>query len=106
MADQLRYTSGSVKQSMDNAQQEAAEGGLGKIKEYLEQGAYDASERDIRGVRNVDPTGFSTSGAKFDETFGGNALTETGFKEPRRGLSREGKIEKEKASEDALRQMS
>lgn len=40
-----------------------------------------ASERDYHGVMSRTSTGFSNSAAKFDDTWGNNAFTETGFTE-------------------------
>lgn len=40
-----------------------------------------ASERAMNGIRSRTSTGFSTTAAKFDDTWGNNAFTETGFTE-------------------------
>lgn len=53
----------------------------GNMRDKLEQGAYDASKRDVQGINEFNATGFSNTSAKIEDTFAGNALTETGFKE-------------------------
>ncbi|CAO3592767.1 unnamed protein product [Absidia cylindrospora] len=45
------------------------------------RGSQMASERDLNGIRSRTSTGFSTTAAKFDDTWGNNAFTETGFTE-------------------------
>ncbi|ORZ21996.1 hypothetical protein BCR42DRAFT_405292 [Absidia repens] len=45
------------------------------------RGSQMASERDMNGIRSRTSTGFSTAAARFDDTWGNNAFTETGFTE-------------------------
>ncbi|KAI7869552.1 hypothetical protein BDF14DRAFT_1741800 [Spinellus fusiger] len=44
----------------------------------LNQSAMNAVRRDIASMKSCDASQFETAAAKLDETFGGNALTESG----------------------------
>lgn len=76
----FRKTEHNVDDSLCSNEQQAQRT-TGSVKNKLEQGAYDASKRDVQGVNEFNATGFSNTGAKIEDTFAGNALTETGFKE-------------------------
>ncbi|KAI7880919.1 hypothetical protein K492DRAFT_194770 [Lichtheimia hyalospora FSU 10163] len=72
--------------------------------EKLTGGALHASQQDTEGIKHCDAAGFAPAGAKFDETFGGSALYETGMDVPHH--SDKWKRDRTKMAEDALRQMS
>ncbi|KAF7729530.1 hypothetical protein EC973_004204 [Apophysomyces ossiformis] len=73
--------------------------------EGLKSGGLLASQRDMQGFRTMDPTAFSTTAAKFEDMWGGSALTETGFTHLP-GRSDEEKRRRSELAEDALRQMT
>ena len=70
----------------------------------ITSGYVNTSQADVAGTKKADAQGFAPVAAKFDDSFGSNALWETTLNGPKSNPEKQ--RERNVLGEDALRQMS